>query len=434
MRSLGDWLAWIEKLHPRTIELGLDRVQAVLERLDLRFPPFTVLTVGGTNGKGSTVALCDAMLRAGGYRVGAYTSPHLIRYNERVRVGGVAATDAELVAAFGRIEAVRAPTPLTYFEYGTLAALEIFREKGVEVAVLEVGMGGRLDAVNAVDPAAAIVTTVGIDHTAWLGPDRESIGREKAGIFRAGVPAICGDPDPPASLLAVARQIGARLCLAGRDFEVQPVAAGWNFRFGARVRSGLPFPRLRGAYQLGNAAAALAALETLADRFPLTQAQIREGLAAAFVPGRFQVIPGAPTVVLDVAHNVQAAEALAGNLRQHRVAGRTLAVFGMLADKPIAEVAAVLRPLIDAWYVCTLPGPRAATAEQVARALAEAGASAPTARFADARTAFEGARREAAAADRVVVFGSFYTVGDILAHLDRAAGDEQASRGPGGRR
>lgn len=422
MRSLGDWLAWIEKLHPRTIELGLDRVQAVLERMDLRHPPFTAITVAGTNGKGSTVALCDAMLRAAGYRVGAYTSPHLIHYNERVRVDGAMATDAELVEAFGHIEVVRTPTPLTYFEYGTLAALDVFRRKGVEIALLEVGMGGRLDAVNAVDPAATIVTSVGIDHTAWLGPDRESIGREKAGIFRANVPAVCADPDPPASLLEVARQVGARLYRVGRDFEAEREASGWNFRFGARVRTGLPYPRMRGACQLGNAAGALAVLETLADRFPLTQTQIREGLMAASVPGRFQVFPGAPTVVLDVAHNVEAALALAETLRQHRVAGRTLAVFGMLMDKPIAEVAAVMRPLVDAWYVASLQTDRAATAERLVQSLREAGVDKPVASLPDARAAFEAARQAAGAADRIVVFGSFYTVGDILAQLDSAGG------------
>jgi len=420
VRSLGDWLAWIEKLHPRTIELGLERVAAVLERMGLRHPPFTVLTVGGTNGKGSTVALCDAMLRAAGYRVGAYTSPHLIRYNERVRVDGVMATDAELTAAFERIEASRGQTPLTYFEYGTLAALDVLREKDVDIAVLEVGMGGRLDAVNAVDPVAAVVTSIGIDHTAWLGPDRESIGREKAGIFRENVPAVCGDADPPRSLLDAAREVGARLYLLGRDFEAEPATNGWNFRFGARVRTGLPYPRLRGAHQLRNAAAALAALETLTDRFPVTQAHIREGLVTAFVPGRFQVLPGAPTVVLDVAHNVEAARALAETLRQHRVAGRTLAVFGMLIDKPIAEVAAVMRPLIDEWHVAVLDGARAATAEQSVQALKQGGVDRPVACHAGAHAAFEAARHAAGAGDRIVVFGSFYTVGGILAHLDPA--------------
>lgn len=428
MRSLGDWLARIETLHPRTIELGLERVHAVLGRMNLRHPPFAVLMVGGTNGKGSTVAMCDAMLRAAGYRVGAYTSPHLIRYNERVRVDGAMATDAALIEAFERIESVRASTSLTYFEYGTLAALDVFHREGVEIAVLEVGMGGRLDAVNAVDPAAAVVTSVGIDHTAWLGPDRESIGREKAGIFRSNVPAVCADPDPPASLLEVARQVGARFFRIGRDFEAEPEPSGWNFRFGARVRTGLPYPRLRGAYQLRNAAAALAALETLADRFPLTQAQIREGLAAAFVPGRFQVFPGAPTVVLDVAHNVEAARALAETLRQHRVAGRTLAVFGMLMDKPVAEVVTVMRPLVDAWYVASLATTRAATAEQLVQSLRQAGVDGPIASLPDARAAFDAARDAAGAADRVVVFGSFYTVGDILAHLDSAGGQGERAR------
>lgn len=390
----------------------------MLRAMELARPPFAIITVGGTNGKGSTVALCDAMLRAAGYRVGAYTSPHLIRYNERVRVDGRMATDAELCAAFERIEARRGEVALTYFEYGTLAALDLFTRHAVDIAVLEVGMGGRLDAVNAVDPDVAVVTSVGIDHTNWLGPDRESIGREKAGIFRSGRPAICGDPDSPASLLATAADVGAMLACYGCDFRAEPAEGGWSFHFRDQVRAGLPFPLLRGEYQLRNAACAVAALTMLAERFPVTQSQLRQGLLSAFVPGRFQMIPGTPLVTLDVAHNVQAAEALAENLRRHRLAGRTHAVFGMLIDKPIADVARAIAAEVDRWYAISLPGPRGASAAQVAQALAQSGTQAPVAQFADAVAAYEAAQAAAGPADRVLVFGSFYTVGDILAHLN----------------
>lgn len=386
--------------------------------MQLAQPPFAVITVGGTNGKGSTVTLCDAMLQAGGYRVGAYTSPHLVRYNERVRVNGAMATDAELCAAFARIEESRGDARLTYFEFGTIAALDIFRRQRIDVAVLEVGMGGRLDAVNAVDPDVAIVTSIGIDHTNWLGPDRASIAREKAGIFRAQRPAVCGELDPPASLIETAQRIGARLYRYGQEFHARPAAGGWSFHFGDQVRTGLPFPLLRGEHQLRNAACALTALAVLAERVPLTQAPLRQGLLTAFVPGRFQVLPGLPSVVLDVAHNVQAAEALAANMRRQHIAGRTHAVFGMLIDKPIAEVARAVVEQVDRWYTLSLPRPRGADAAQVAQALAQAGVRAPVLQFADAVAAYEAAHAAAGPTDRVVVFGSFYTVGDILAHLN----------------
>lgn len=414
MRTLAEWLAWIEMLYPRQIELGLERVHDVLDKMDLRRPPFAAVTVTGTNGKGSTVAMLEACLRAGGYRVGSYTSPHLVRYNERIRIEGRVASDEELVSAFERIDAVRGTTPLTYFEFGTLAAFEIFRNAGIEVAVLEVGMGGRLDAVNGIDPQAAILTTVGIDHVAWLGDTREAIGREKAGVFRARRPAVCGDLDPPASVLQEAERIGAPLYLINRDFFVERATEGWTWRSRERVRAGLPYPALRGDHQLGNAACVLMALETLRDRFPLSQAHIREGLLRAVVPGRFQVLPGRPLTVLDVAHNAQAAETLAATLRQQRIGGRTLAVFGILRDKAIVEVARALRPLVDHWYLATLHTPRAATAAEILEALRAAGVAAPVETFDDPGRAYAAARRAAREDDRVLVFGSFYMVGDIL--------------------
>jgi len=417
-RGLSDWLRWIEQLHPHAIDLGLERVTAVLEAMRLASPRYSVITVGGTNGKGSTVAMCEAILRAAGYRIGAYMSPHLVRYNERVRVDGRMALDHELCEAFERVEASRGDARLTYFEYGTLAALDIFSRQSIDIAILEVGMGGRLDAVNVIDPDIAVVTSIGIDHVDWLGPDRESIGREKAGIFRAARPAICGDADPPASVIASATHIGAPLYRLGSDFDATSVAQGWSYRFGERLRTGLPPPLLRGDYQLRNAACALTALELLADRHPVTQAQVRQGLLTAFVPGRFQILPGRIPVILDVAHNEQAAQALAKNLVQHRLPGRTHAVFGMLIDKPIADVARAVADQIDAWYAVSLGGARGARADHVAAALTQAGVQREVTSFDSAVAGFEAARAAAGPADRILVFGSFYTVGDILAHLE----------------
>jgi dihydrofolate synthase/folylpolyglutamate synthase len=418
-RALSDWLAWIETLHPRSIELGLDRVHAVLDNMGLRRPAFAAITVTGTNGKGSTVAMCEAMLRHAGYKLGAYTSPHLIDYNERIRIDGRMATDDELCASFDRIEAARGSVPLTYFEFGTLAALDIFQTAKIDIAVLEVGMGGRLDAVNAIDSDAAIVTSVGIDHTAWLGDTREAIGYEKAGIFRAGRPAICGDPYPPQIIATEAARIGATLLQFNRDFFAERSGASWAWRWGARLRAGLPYPSLRGDYQLFNAASAITAIETLADRFPVTQANIRAGLITGVISGRFQVLPGRPVTVLDVAHNAQAAEALAATLKQQPNAGCTLAVIGMLKDKDIASVIAPLAGVVDRWYVATLHTPRGATSAQLIEALVSVDVTTPTQGFDDVRAAYVAAQDEATEADRVLVFGSFHTVGDILASLGK---------------
>jgi len=402
-------------LHPRKIELGLERVHAVLDRMQLRRPGFRVLTVAGTNGKGSTVALLEATLRAAGYRVGAYTSPHLIRYNERVRLDGQEATDESLCAAFERIEAARGEVPLTYFEFGTLAALDQFARGGVDVAVLEVGMGGRLDAVNAVDADAAVVTSIGIDHVQWLGNTRAAIGREKAGVFRRDRPAVCADPDPPASIAEVARAVGARLYQRDRDFFVERTDSAWGWRHAQTVRAGLPWPTLRGDCQLDNAAGALMLLDTVADILPVSQAHLRQGLVTAAPAGRFQVLPGLPVRVFDVAHNPDAVRRLAQTLAQQPVAGRTHAVFGMLRDKDIAGAAHAMRERVDAWYVTALgASERGASADEVAAALAAAGVTEPVARFPDARAAYVAARRAAAPVDRLVVFGSFYMVGDIL--------------------
>lgn len=419
MRTLDDWLAWMEKLHPREIELGLERVRAVAERMGLAAPPFTVVTVGGTNGKGSTVAMLERILYAAGYRVGAYTSPHLNVYNERVRIGARDAGDDELITAFAAVDAARADTPLTYFEFGTLAAAELFRRRGVEIAVLEVGLGGRLDAVNLWNAEVAIVASVGTDHKDWLGPDREAIGGEKAGIYRAGRCAICGDRDPPSSLVEHAGAIGARLLRLGHDFEAQAGEGGWTWRRGSRLHAGLPHPSMRGDYQLDNAACVLMALDCLAARFPVSTGAIREGLTQAVLHGRFQTLPGRPLRVLDVAHNVEAAQALARTLRAQTVPGRTLAVCAMLRDKPIVDVVAQLAPLVSAWHVAGLDGARAASAADMRAALAAAGVKQPVHAHPDVEAAYRAALAEAGEDDRVVVFGSFHTVGAILRALEQ---------------
>jgi dihydrofolate synthase/folylpolyglutamate synthase len=435
-RALSDWLAWIETLHPRAIDLGLERVHAVLDNMGLRRPPYTAIAITGTNGKGSTTAMCEAILRRAGYKVGAYTSPHLVAYNERVRLDGRNATDAELCGAFERIEAARGDVPLTYFEFGTLVAFDLFRSANIDIAVLEVGMGGRLDAVNAIEPDVSIVTAVDIDHVSWLGSTREAIGREKAGIFRPDRPAICGDPNPPAIIAAEAARIGARLLQVGRDFHLERSPTDWTWRCAVqgrtnvagdrmsgataeRLRAGLPHPSLRGDYQLYNAACALTALDALAGRFPVTQADVREGLLSGVIPGRFQVLPGRPVCVLDVAHNAQAARSLAATLKQQRIEGRTLAVFGMLKDKDIASVAGPLAEVVDRWYPASLNVSRGATAAQLVEALTAAGVHAPAQEFDDVHQAWAAARRDAGEADRIVVFGSFHTVGDILAALGK---------------
>ncbi len=413
--SLDAWLAYLETLHPKTIALGLDRVCAVYDRLAI-VPSCAVVTVTGTNGKGSTSAFVERMLSAGGYRVGLYASPHLLRYNERVRIVGVDADDAAICAAFVAVEAARQDTPLTYFEFGTLAALWLFARERLDALVLEVGLGGRLDAVNIVDADVAIVTTIAIDHTDYLGPTREDIAREKAGIFRPGRIAVCADPDPPAALVAHARTIGARLLRLGVEFGYLAQANQWRYFGPGGDRHGLPYPALRGAYQLANAAAALAALDMLRERLPLPMGAVREALVGIELPGRFQVLPGRPVTVLDVAHNAEAARALSGNLATMGFHPQTLAVFGIMADKDIDAVIAALKPRVDRWLIATLPPPRGATSRLLRARLEGSGVAADAIRaYDDPGAAYRAARGIAAEADRIIVFGSFLTVAAALA-------------------
>jgi dihydrofolate synthase/folylpolyglutamate synthase len=395
--------------------MGLDRVADVRGRMDatLGCPVFIVT---GTNGKGSTCALLESMLVAAGYRTGLYTSPHLSSYNERVRIDGSPASDEALVAAFNAVEDARGDVPLTYFEHGTLAAFWLFARADLAAAVLEVGLGGRLDAVNVVDADVAIVTSVDLDHMDYLGPTREDIGREKAGIFRAGRPVVCGEPNPPAALLAHARVLGAPLSLIGRDYGFTTGDGQWDYWGPGVKRHGLPHPALRGAIQLVNAATAITALDLLHDRLHVSAGALRTGLVSVELAGRFQVLPGRPTIVLDVAHNPHAARVFAAALGTMGFHPRTIAVFGMLADKDIGGVVAAMIPRVDRWHVATLPPPRGASAAAVRDALAAAGvASADVRTFDDVASAYRAARGDADEADRIAVFGSFLTVAAALA-------------------
>ena len=413
-RTLADWLAYLETLHPKAIELGLARVRAVYDRLAI-VPNCPVVTVGGTNGKGSTSAFVERMLACAGYRVGLYTSPHLLRYNERVRIAAREASDAELCTAFAAIEAVRRDMPLTYFEFGTLAALWLFARERPDAMVLEVGLGGRLDAVNIVDADVAVVTTVAIDHVDYLGATREDIGREKAGIFRGGRVAVCGDLEPPASLTEHAHAIGARLLRRGVDFDCVAEGQQWRYRGPGGGRHGLPHPALRGRHQLANAAAALTALDALRERLPVNMGAVREALVSIELPGRFQVLPGRPTIVLDVAHNTEAARALADSLQAMSFHPQTIAVFGILRDKDIDGVIAAVRSRVDRWFVATLPPPRGATAALVRERLEAAGVAPEAIHGFDAPDeACRAARENLSEADRMIVFGSFLTVAAAL--------------------
>lgn len=418
--SLADWLQHLESLHPRGqagIELGLDRVQAVKDKLGIR-QSFPVITVAGTNGKGSVCAMLERILVSAGFRVGLYTSPHLIRYNERVRIDGRDASDEALMRAFEKVEVARGDVPLTYFEFGTLAAWLVFEEAQPDVVILEVGLGGRLDAVNAFDTDCAILTSIDMDHMDYLGDNREAIGREKAGIFRAGKPGIVGDPLPPKSVLEAGLALGSDLKLHGRDFGIiGGDRSQWQFWSKKGKRPALAYPGLRGANQLLNAAAVLMALECLHERLPVSMGAIRQGLITVELPGRFQVVPGKPAIVLDVAHNPQAAAVLDDNLSNMGYFPETWAVFGMLADKDMAGVIKHLAGRVDHWLPCSLPGPRAASADDLAGALAAAGVKGDIPRFNSPAEAFAHAREHAGEDDRIVAFGSFLTVADAILAL-----------------
>ena len=410
--TLAQWLSWQETLHPNKIDMGLERVRDVAEIMGLRHPAPVTVTVAGTNGKGSSVAFLAAILHGAGYRVGTYTSPHVFRYNERVAIDGQPVADDLLCDAFTRIDAARGNTSLTYFEFGTLAALQVFHNSRLDVAVLEAGLGGRLDAVNVVDSDCALITRIGIDHVGWLGGHREQIGAEKAAIFRSNRPAVCGDPTPPASLLAAAKQIGARLFVRRKDFDVVLRKGGWDWQSAQSEWPALPRPALPGSFQIDNAAAVLMTLECLRDLLPVSLEAVKVGLQDASVPGRLQICEGPVQRIFDVAHNPQAAAAVADYLAAQYRKGKTRGVLGMLADKDVASVVSALKDQVDTWYLGTVQDERGLAAREIAQR-----AALDAACFDSLTAAYQQALAEARPGDRILVTGSFVGVAQVLASL-----------------
>jgi dihydrofolate synthase/folylpolyglutamate synthase len=411
--ELAAWLTHAERLHPAEIDLTLARSRELLRALALERPPFPAILVGGTNGKGSCVAFLEAMLRAAGLRVGTYTSPHLVRYEERVRVDGVPLDAAAHAAGFAAVEEVRGALAPTFFEFGTAAALWCLRRAQVDVALLEVGLGGRLDAVNAVEPVASAITSIDLDHVALLGPDRERIGAEKAGIMRAGTTTALGDPDPPRSIAAHAAALGATLWSHGRELAIETRVDGWSLATPRAVRSRLPLPALAGEFQLRNAACAIGVLDAVAERLAVPELAIVEGLRRARLPARIARFAGPVEVVLDVAHNPAAARALAAALAAPP--RRTHVVIGLLADKDARGILTALAPAAAAWHAVDLDGARGRSAAALAAEIATVAPRASVASHADPRAAFDAARAAATPGDRILVCGSFRVVGGLMA-------------------
>ncbi len=412
--SLPQWLEWQEQLHPSEIELGLARVKEVAVRLALLSPTSQVITVAGTNGKGSCVAMLERILSAAGYRVGVYSSPHFLRYNERIRMGEQEASDEQICVAFAAIDAARGEISLTYFEFSTLAALWLFDQAALGVWVLEVGLGGRLDAVNILDADCALLTSVALDHQSWLGDDRESIGLEKAGVFRAGKVAVCADPEPPESVLTHAQQLGCELLCVGSDYQFESQADKWSWQGVNGVWSELPKPALQGEFQLANAAAVLQVLETFSATLPIARRALLEGLQSLSLRGRLQRLDCEIETYLDVAHNPAAATVLAVELAASRPEGKTTAVLGMLDDKDVVGVIKALQGVIDRWVVISLPAPRGLTAEQLATEIRTVDAEAEISLAENALLGYESALAVAASKDRIIVLGSFLTVAAML--------------------
>jgi len=418
--TLTGWLEYIEALHPKSIEMGLERVRKVIQRLQL-IPTFPIIIVAGTNGKGSTCAMLEQIYQQAGYRVASYSSPHLMYYNERVRVNGQQAADEALCEAFAAVEMGRQDTQLTYFEYGTLAAVWHFMHTNVDVAILEIGLGGRLDAVNAFEPNCTIVTSIDLDHTEFLGDNRDSIGFEKAGVFRPNIPAICGDACPPKTLIAHANSIKADLKLIGLDFRAEHEASAWHYISSHQLDDlelrHLPLPALAGEFQLNNAACAITAIQCLQQVLPVQVEHIKQGLSHVTLAGRFQQVANNPTVILDVAHNPHAAQSLAENLRHQACVGKTLAVFAMLADKDIAGVVTALSDQIDCWYVASINSVRGAQAQQLANLIVGNNPNAMVHQHKEVTIAYQQACKDASENDRIIVLGSFFTVADVMQYL-----------------
>jgi dihydrofolate synthase / folylpolyglutamate synthase len=433
MKDLNEWLAYIESLHPKNIDMGLERVRVVWSRIksslniDISCP---VITVAGTNGKGSTCAMLEAIYSQAGYKTGVYTSPHLVHFLERCRIAGEIADATEFIACCEAVERARcqkateneSEVSLTYFEFTTLAFLLLMARAALQgrldVMILEIGLGGRLDAVNIIDADCAVITSIDLDHMEFLGPDRESIGREKAGVMRAGRPVVVSDPIPPQSVIDHAEQLGADLWRVRRDFNHQGDKQQWGWAGRGKRYSGLAYPALRGANQLVNASGVLAAVQAMSERLPVNAQAVRNGLAFVELPGRFQIVPGQPTLVLDVAHNPHSVAALAANLDAMGFYPCTHAVMGAMADKDLTPMLLKLAPIVDRWYFTDLPTARAATAIQLQERWQHLRTRNDTlsSTYTSPQVALEAAVAAADAADRIVVFGSFFTVGGVLQH------------------
>ena len=414
--TLAQWLTYIEALHPKSIAMGLDRIRAVVSRLKLNAAP-PIISIAGTNGKGSTCAMLESIYLSAGYNVGAYVSPHLIRYNERVRVNQQEISDEDLCHAFAAVEAARDEVVLTYFEMGTLAAMWHFVKSNLDVVILEVGMGGRLDAVNVFEPTCSIVTSIDLDHLDYLGSTREEIGAEKAGIYRTGILAICGDDNPPSSVLNFANEVGAELRLINRDFNVNKTSTGWQYSAGTTELL-LPPLALQGDFQLNNAACAICAVQSLNNQLPVSLETVGSALKDVTLLGRFYTLSKTPEVIIDVAHNPQAAKSLAQNLVDSPCSGRTLGVFAMLADKDIAHVVSALSAHISIWYLANTHNPRGAKAKDLQFHLQSQAEAGLTKCFDNVASALRAACIEVGKNDRIIVFGSFYTVADAIEVLN----------------
>ncbi|MEX2353731.1 MAG: bifunctional tetrahydrofolate synthase/dihydrofolate synthase [Gammaproteobacteria bacterium] len=415
--TLDEWLTWQGKLHFTAIELGLERCRKVAESMKLLPPAYFVISIAGTNGKGSCAVMLENILRTAGYKVGIYTSPHLVRYNERIRINGEQVSDADLCRSFNQIDQARDNISLTYFEFGTLAAMDLFQARKIDVAIMEVGLGGRLDAVNMLDANVALVSTIDIDHEQWLGHDRDSIGREKSGIFRPMRPAVCADPDPPSSLSETANLVGANLVRSGHDFFHEVADNAWSWRSGLIHYDRLPLPGNQ-VWQIQNASGVLMVIQAISDYFPVEQETIFNGFRDFNMPGRFQVIPGEVPLILDVAHNRQSANTLAENLQKLPAKGKNLVVLGMLKDKNHTAFITSLAPVVDKWYVTGLEEPRGAASSELAGVINSINPDAVLFEFPAVSQALLAAQGDAVPGDRIIVTGSFVTVGDTMNQLD----------------
>ncbi len=431
--TLHEWLDWQSTLHPSEIELGLERVSGVWHRLSTGQFNSTVITIAGTNGKGSTAALLESILLAAGYSVGCYTSPHILRYNERIRVNGQDSSDQLICKSFDRVDHAREDVSLTYFEFGTLAALDIFAQEKLDVVILEVGLGGRLDAVNILDPDISLITTIDIDHTEWLGDTREKIALEKAGIMRTGKPAVFGGSNPPEALLYRASELGVDLCSAEKDFSYRKSTDTWSWEGKRTNYRNLPKPQISGEFIYRNSSLVLMALELLRELLPVSESAIRNGLGNLHIPGRFQVLDGPVTIILDVAHNPEASRELAANLTKMQCKGRTLALFSALANKDISEVVEPFKGQVDHWYIGQIKADRAASSDQLEKAMTDAGIEAlDIDSYTHISDAMIKAMADAEPHDRLVIFGSFYTVAEIMQHPDIISLAKQQDLGEAG--